>query len=139
MSTNTTGEFIPHDRQELTEATVHPRLEKEEARLHVKVETTRLPGVLTLRPNVHLDERGFFTRTWDGQVARAAGLPDFVQDGQSRSAHGVIRALHLRVGAGESKLVRCARGRTVSFVVTCVRAHRPSASGSRSCLTTSIT
>ncbi len=76
-----------------------------------------LPGVLTFHPVVHRDERGFFTRTWDQEVAAGAGLPQFVQDSHSRSLRGVVRGLHLRAGAGEAKLVRCARGRIWDVVV----------------------
>jgi dTDP-4-dehydrorhamnose 3,5-epimerase len=76
-----------------------------------------LPGVLTFHPDVHRDERGYFTRTWDRGVAAAAGLPEFVQDSQSRSLQGVVRGLHVRAGAGEGKLVRCARGRVWDVVL----------------------
>ncbi len=68
-----------------------------------------LPGVLTFHPVVHRDKRGYF--------ARQAGLPDFVQDSHSRSRQGVVRGLHLRGGAGEAKLVRCARGRVWDVVL----------------------
>lgn len=76
-----------------------------------------LPGVLTFHPVVHRDERGYFTRTWDRAVAAQAGLPEFVQDSQSRSRQGVVRGLHLRSGGGEGKLVRCARGRIWDVVL----------------------
>jgi dTDP-4-dehydrorhamnose 3,5-epimerase len=76
-----------------------------------------IDGVLTFHPTVHSDERGFFTRTWDAAVATEAGLPAFVQDSQSRSSRGVIRALHLRRGTGEAKLVRCSRGSIFDVLV----------------------
>ena len=69
-----------------------------------------LPGVLVFRPTPHRDERGLFVRTFDLAQARELGLPEFVQDSQSRSRLGTIRGLHGRSGAGEAKLVRCARG-----------------------------
>jgi dTDP-4-dehydrorhamnose 3,5-epimerase len=83
----------------------------------MRFQSTELEGVLTFHPTVHVDERGFFSRTWDAAIAGDAGIPDFVQDSQSRSRQGVIRALHLRRGAGEAKLVRCARGRIFDVVV----------------------
>ena len=49
-------------------------------------------------------------RSSDLAQARELGLPEFVQDSQSRSRLGTIRGLHGRSGAGEAKLVRCARG-----------------------------
>ncbi|HPE12035.1 MAG TPA: dTDP-4-dehydrorhamnose 3,5-epimerase [Actinomycetota bacterium] len=83
----------------------------------MRVVESDLSGVLAFHPQVHRDDRGFFTRTWDRAVAEAVGLPEFVQDSQSRSEHAVIRGLHLRSGPGEAKLVRCARGRIWDVVV----------------------
>lgn len=78
-----------------------------------------LEGVLLFEPTVHRDERGFFTRTFDHDVAADAGIDGtaFVQDSQSRSHRGVVRGMHLRSGAGEAKLVRCARGRIFDVLV----------------------
>ncbi len=85
----------------------------------MRVETVGLEGVLVLVPEPHHDERGLFTRTFDAEVARQQGIdPDsFVQDSQSRSVKGVVRALHGRGGSGESKLVRCAHGAVWDVVV----------------------
>lgn len=79
------------------------------------------------RPDPHHDERGFFTRTFDAAVARNSGLDpaSFGQDSQSRSWRGVVRGMHGRAGAGEAKLVRCARG-AVWDVVVDIRPHSPS-------------
>lgn len=79
----------------------------------------RIAGALRFTPTPHVDERGFFSRTFDADVARAAGLdPDaFVQDSVSRSRRGVVRGLHLRGGRGEAKLVRCSSGRVFDVVV----------------------
>ncbi len=70
---------------------------------------TRIAGLIEFTPSPHVDDRGFFSRTFDVDVAREAGLDpnDFVQDSISRSHRGVLRGLHLRTGDGESKLVRC--------------------------------
>lgn len=85
----------------------------------MQVQTTSLDGVLLFLPTPHRDERGFFSRTFDAAVAREAGLdPDaFLQDSQSRSAHGVIRGMHGRRDTGEAKLVRCAHGAIHDVVV----------------------
>lgn len=76
-------------------------------------------GCLLFEPTPHVDDRGFFCRTFDAESARAAGLdPDaFVQDSVSRSVRGVVRALHLRRGDGEAKLVRCSAGAVFDVVV----------------------
>jgi dTDP-4-dehydrorhamnose 3,5-epimerase len=78
-----------------------------------------LSGVLLFRPTPHHDDRGFFTRTFDSAIARAHGLaPEtFIQDSQSRSRKGTIRGMHGRSGAGEGKLVRCARGAVLDVLV----------------------
>jgi dTDP-4-dehydrorhamnose 3,5-epimerase len=79
----------------------------------------RIAGVLEFLPEPYVDARGFFSRTFDADVAREAGInPDaFVQDSMSRSRRAVIRGLHIRVGEGESKLVRCSSGRVFDVVV----------------------
>lgn len=78
----------------------------------MRVERGAFDGVLLFVPTPHYDDRGMFTRTFDAEVAAAHGLDPnaFVQDSQSRSRLGTIRALHGRSGLGEAKLVRCARG-----------------------------
>ncbi|MGY5888283.1 dTDP-4-dehydrorhamnose 3,5-epimerase family protein [Geodermatophilus arenarius] len=67
----------------------------------------------------HADERGWFVRTLDVAVAEKAGVDvrRFLQDSQSRSRQGVVRGMHGRAGAGEAKLVRCARGAVLDVLV----------------------
>jgi dTDP-4-dehydrorhamnose 3,5-epimerase len=79
----------------------------------------RIAGAVLFRPEPHVDERGFFSRTFDADIARAAGIDPggFVQDSLSRSARGVIRGMHLRSGKGESKLVRCSYGAVFDIVI----------------------
>ena len=83
------------------------------------IPVTRIEGALLFRPIPHIDDRGFFCRTFDAEVLRAAGLDPaaFIQHSQSRSAHGVVRGLHVRRGDGESKLVRCSYGAIFDVVV----------------------
>lgn len=79
----------------------------------------RLSGVMTFRAEPHVDERGFFCRTFDADVMRGQGIDPagFLQDSVSRSTGGVIRGLHLRRGEGEAKLVRCSYGAVFDVVV----------------------
>lgn len=79
----------------------------------------RIAGALLFRPSPHADERGFFSRTFDAEVARDNGLDPaaFVQDSLSRSVRGVVRGLHLRSGQGEAKLVRCSYGAIFDVIV----------------------
>jgi dTDP-4-dehydrorhamnose 3,5-epimerase len=78
----------------------------------------RIAGALLLIPTPHADERGFFCRTFDAEVARAAGIdPAFAQDSLSRSTRGVVRGLHVRRRDGEAKLVRCSYGAVFDVIV----------------------
>ena len=79
----------------------------------------RIADALLFRPSPHADERGFFCRTFDSEVVRAAGIDPaaFVQDSLSRSVRGVVRGLHMRRGRGEAKLVRCSYGAIFDVVV----------------------
>lgn len=78
-----------------------------------------IAGAYLFEPTPHVDERGFFSRTFDKEVVRAVGIdPDgFEQDSLSRSARGVLRGMHLRSGQGEAKLVRCSYGRVFDVIV----------------------
>jgi dTDP-4-dehydrorhamnose 3,5-epimerase len=83
------------------------------------IEVPAIAGALMFRPTPHVDERGFFCRTFDQEIVRAAGLDPcgFAQDSISRSAKGVVRGMHVRSGAGEAKLVRCSYGAVFDVVV----------------------
>jgi dTDP-4-dehydrorhamnose 3,5-epimerase len=79
----------------------------------------RVTGALLFTPTAHVDERGFFCRTFDADVVCAAGLDPaaFIQHSLSRSVRGVVRGLHVRRGQGEAKLVRCSSGAVFDVVV----------------------
>jgi dTDP-4-dehydrorhamnose 3,5-epimerase len=79
----------------------------------------RIAGALLFQPQPHVDERGFFSRTFDADIARQAGIDPggFAQDSLSRSVRGVIRGMHIRRGRGESKLVRCSYGAVFDVIV----------------------
>jgi dTDP-4-dehydrorhamnose 3,5-epimerase len=78
-----------------------------------------IAGALLFRPTPHVDQRGFFCRTFDADIMRAAGIDPaaFPQDSLSRSARGVVRGLHVRRGEGEAKLVRCSYGAIFDVIV----------------------
>ena len=84
----------------------------------MELRPTTLPDAVLLVPAVHGDERGFFVETFRREGLAALGITDdFVQDNHSRSRRGVLRGMHLQVGAGVAKLVRCARGEIVDVIV----------------------
>lgn len=64
-----------------------------------------------MRPAVHGDGRGWFHESYRRDLLESLGVDhDFVQDNHSRSRRGVVRGMHFQIGAGQAKLVRCARG-----------------------------
>jgi dTDP-4-dehydrorhamnose 3,5-epimerase len=85
----------------------------------MRVEPGGLPGMVVFTPSPIADERGYFSRIFDAEIARGARLrlEPFVQDSQSRSRRGVIRELHVRSGPGEAKPVRCSHGAVFDVVV----------------------
>lgn len=94
----------------------------------MRIEGTRLADVLLLINELHRDNRGFFTRTFDAalfdQHVGSGTSATFLQDSQSRSVRGVLRGMHGRSGRGEAKLVRCAHG-AVHDVVIDIRRQSP--------------
>jgi dTDP-4-dehydrorhamnose 3,5-epimerase len=91
----------------------------------VQVQELSIPGALLVQPTVHGDERGFFCETYREPDWSAHGIPaTWAQDNHSRSRQGVLRGMHFAVGAGQAKLVRCARGRILDVVVD-LRAGSP--------------
>lgn len=85
----------------------------------MEIRGTNLRDVLLLVPVVHGDERGFFHETFrrDHLAQSALASVDFPQENHSRSAHGVLRGMHFKIGDGMGKLVRCARGAIFDVVV----------------------
>jgi dTDP-4-dehydrorhamnose 3,5-epimerase len=83
-------------------------------------ESTPIPGVRVVVPELLNDERGFFARTWCRQEFAAHGIPiDVVQASVSHNRKaGTLRGLHFSwPPSKEAKLVRCERGRIHDVVV----------------------
>ena len=79
---------------------------------------TRLDGLVLIEPAVHPDSRGFFHETYRRDLHTGLGVDvEFVQDNHSRSTRGVVRGMHFQIGAGQAKLVRCARGSILDVAV----------------------
>ena len=86
---------------------------------------TRLDGPILLAPDVFGDERGFFCETYRRSTFMALGiLEEMVQDNHSRSRRGVVRGMHVSIGRGAAKLVRCGRG-AIHDVIVDVRRRSP--------------
>jgi dTDP-4-dehydrorhamnose 3,5-epimerase len=77
------------------------------------IKTTKLPGVLVLKPRRFADTRGYFVETYNAQAFRQSGIiVHFVQDNQSFSLRkGTVRGLHFQLPpAAQAKLIRVLRG-----------------------------
>lgn len=74
-------------------------------------QTTPLPGVILVEPNVFRDHRGFFLETYHAQRYRDGGIAEtFVQDNHSRSGPRILRGLHAQRHKPQGKLVRAVEG-----------------------------
>ncbi|SNQ44163.1 dTDP-4-dehydrorhamnose 3,5-epimerase [Cellulophaga lytica] len=79
----------------------------------MKVIKTNLQGCLVLEPTLFNDDRGYFFESYN--TNRFNDIVDqevnFVQDNQSFSTRGVIRALHFQKGdSAQAKLIRVLNG-----------------------------
>jgi len=84
----------------------------------MKVEKTKLDGVLLVTPQVFGDDRGFFMETYNREKAIELGLPgEFVQDNHSKSSKGVLRGLHYQNPQWQGKLVRTVQGEIFDVAV----------------------
>jgi dTDP-4-dehydrorhamnose 3,5-epimerase len=79
---------------------------------------TKLDGPILIAPRVLGDERGFFCEIYRKSVFAELGISEpMIQDNHSRSRKGIVRGMHFQIGAGASKLVRCARGAIYDVMV----------------------
>jgi dTDP-4-dehydrorhamnose 3,5-epimerase len=86
----------------------------------MKIETTDLPGVLLITPQVFADSRGFFQESFNKARFDKFGISnDFIQDNHSFSLQkGTIRGFHFQTNPkAQSKLVRCVKGSILDVVV----------------------
>ena len=80
---------------------------------------TTFPDVLLIEPKIFNDSRGFFYESYNEDIFRKNGIrANFVQDNHSRSAKGVLRALHFQAKPREqAKLIRVIRGEIFDVVL----------------------
>lgn len=86
----------------------------------MNVTETKLKGCFVIEPTVFTDERGYFMESFNAvRFNRAIGREvDFVQDNQSFSTKGVVRALHYQIGEhAQAKLVRVLYGKVLDVAV----------------------
>ena len=93
----------------------------------MKAIETKIPGVLIIETDVFIDQRGYFTETYNKPKYEALGITtEFVQDNRSFSAQkGTLRGLHWQNPPfAQAKLVSCSRG-TVMDVAVDIRKGSP--------------
>lgn len=86
----------------------------------MKVTETKLNGCFVLEPAVFRDDRGYFFESFNSNnFNKAIGQKIiFVQDNQSYSSKGVIRAIHYQTGEhAQAKLVRVLSGKVLDVAV----------------------
>jgi dTDP-4-dehydrorhamnose 3,5-epimerase len=86
----------------------------------MKVTETELKGCFILEPALFKDERGYFFESFNVKNFNDAigGQVTFVQDNQSYSFYGVVRAIHYQRGDfAQAKLVRVLSGRVLDVAV----------------------
>lgn len=81
---------------------------------------TELKGAYIIEIEPHIDERGFFARTFCVNEFKQQGLNyNMVQSNLSKSLKkNILRGMHYQVnGAEEAKLVRCIRGKIWDVII----------------------
>jgi dTDP-4-dehydrorhamnose 3,5-epimerase len=86
----------------------------------MKFTETKLKGCFVLDPTIFSDDRGYFFESFNGKnfnegIGNEVG---FVQDNQSFSNYGIVRAIHYQLGEhAQSKLVRVLSGKVLDVAV----------------------
>ena len=85
----------------------------------MEVIKTTIPEVVILEPKVYQDDRGYFFEAFSEEVFSHLVTPThFVQDNESRSSYGVVRALHFQAPPhAQAKLVRVVKGSVLDVAV----------------------
>ena len=86
----------------------------------MNIKTTPFKEVFILKPKVHLDERGYFTESYnEKETEKFLGRKiAFCQDNQTFSKKGVLRGLHYQLPPfSQSKLVRVIEGKVLDIIV----------------------
>jgi dTDP-4-dehydrorhamnose 3,5-epimerase len=84
----------------------------------MKIDPTRLDGVVIVEPRVFTDPRGFFFETYQQKRYRENGIScKFVQDNLSYSTKNTLRGLHYQNPNGQAKLVSVIKGEVFDVAV----------------------
>ena len=81
-------------------------------------ETTSIPCVIKIHPDVHKDNRGYFFESFKKNEFEKKNLNmKFVQDNQAQSSKGVLRGLHYQLNNPQGKLVWVTLGKVFDVAV----------------------
>ena len=85
----------------------------------MKIEKTKLEGVLKIIPDIFQDDRGYFFESFNEKKYWEYGIPnDFVQDNISKSKKFTVRGLHYQVGKfAQGKLCEVLSGEVLDVAV----------------------
>jgi dTDP-4-dehydrorhamnose 3,5-epimerase len=85
----------------------------------MEIISTKIKDVLTLKPKIFGDDRGFFFESFNAQLFQEkTGInSQFVQDNHSRSCQNVLRGLHYQIKQPQGKLVRVIVGEILDIAV----------------------
>ncbi len=85
----------------------------------MQIQSTAIPDVLLIEPQVFGDERGFFYESYNHKIftEKTRLNLEFLQDNHSRSKKNVLRGLHYQVIQPQGKLVRAGVGELFDVAV----------------------
>lgn len=86
----------------------------------MNIQETGLQDCVIIKPRIFEDDRGYFFESFNSKVFEelTGNKTAFVQDNQSFSSYGVIRALHAQSGKhAQAKLVRVLQGEVLDVAV----------------------
>lgn len=86
----------------------------------MKITETKLKNCFIIEPKIFEDERGYFFESFNAEKFKeiSGNEIDFVQDNQSFSKRGVVRAIHYQIGKyAQAKLVRVLNGKVLDIAV----------------------
>lgn len=84
----------------------------------MKIEETKLPGVMIIEPKVFGDSRGYFYESFQAKRYAEHGITlPFVQDNASRSTKNVLRGLHHQKEHTQGKLIYVTSGAVFDVAV----------------------
>jgi len=80
---------------------------------------TPIKDLKIFEPRQFSDDRGYFFESYNQELFKQAGIQrNFVQDNESKSAFGTIRALHYQIEPfAQAKLVRVVKGKVLDVAV----------------------